>query len=262
MASQLMLLEAMEENLHGHITFIPRHRPGMVVDDREDLLLVDSGLPNDGFNKVARARLAGDTADCRIREAVGYFREAGRPFTWQVGPCSRPLELERRLEAHGLRAAAAAAVMLAEMERLPVEAETPGGPEVRRVRSVADLAAFCTVVSEGWDPQDPSVGVYYGGSAPLLLEEECPLRLFVGWGDGQAAGAGELYVSGSVGGIYRVTRLERFGGRGVRAAMARAALREARRLGLARALIEAPEGEQGMYERLGFAPACRVTEFQ
>src|SRR5689334_17888666 len=99
------LLIAMEENLHAHFAFLQRHTPGMVVEDDDDLLLVDSGLPSDMFNQITRARMTPAVADRRIAAALEHFRHAGRPFAWWVGPGSRPLDLEQRLEAQGLRAA-------------------------------------------------------------------------------------------------------------------------------------------------------------
>src|SRR6266852_3099352 len=57
LALVMTVLQAIEQNLHEHVAFLQRQIPGMIVEDREDLLLVDSGLPTDTFNKIARARL-------------------------------------------------------------------------------------------------------------------------------------------------------------------------------------------------------------
>ncbi len=84
------LLEAMEANLHGHIAFVQKQSPTMTVDDRQDLLLVDSRLPTDTFNKIARARLSEAEADRRIAEAVAYFRAACRPFAGGWDPVPVP----------------------------------------------------------------------------------------------------------------------------------------------------------------------------
>ncbi|MBI3471806.1 MAG: GNAT family N-acetyltransferase, partial [Candidatus Solibacter usitatus] len=119
------LLEAMEENLHGHVAYVQRRTPVMQVDDRADLLLVESGLPCDSFNKILRARLTEADADRRIAEAVGYFRAVNRPVAWWVGPGSRPLDLERRLEEHGLRAAESELGMALELAQLPAQVDAP-----------------------------------------------------------------------------------------------------------------------------------------
>lgn len=47
-------MTAAEENLHGHISFLQRTTPGLIVVDADDLLLVDSGVASDTFNKIAR----------------------------------------------------------------------------------------------------------------------------------------------------------------------------------------------------------------
>ena len=58
----------------------------MTVFDQADLLLVDSGISSDTFNKMARARLQESDVDRRIAEAVAYFTGVQRPFAWWVGP--------------------------------------------------------------------------------------------------------------------------------------------------------------------------------
>ncbi|MBI3694283.1 MAG: GNAT family N-acetyltransferase, partial [Acidobacteria bacterium] len=159
------LLEAVEENLHGHIAFVQKQLPTMTVDDREDLLLVDSHLLTDTLNKIARARLSEAKADHRIAEAVSYFRKVRRPFAWWVGPCSRPLDLERRLAQHGLRAAEFELGMAADLKRLPVRMDLPPGLEVRRVRTPEELADFVNVVNR--DRPDAALLTFFQNAAPL-----------------------------------------------------------------------------------------------
>jgi hypothetical protein len=60
--SPTRIMEAMEENLAGHVSFLQRRLDGMMVDEREGLILVDSGLKSDTFNKILGARLDDDRA--------------------------------------------------------------------------------------------------------------------------------------------------------------------------------------------------------
>jgi hypothetical protein len=69
------VIEAMEDNLTDHLSFLPSVTEGMIAEEDPDLVLVDSGLPSDTFNAVCRARLGGHTgvaARRRIEAAVGY----------------------------------------------------------------------------------------------------------------------------------------------------------------------------------------------
>lgn len=256
------LLAALEENLHGHLAFIPQRRPGMTVDDRAGLLLVDSGLPTDTFNKIARARLTEATVDRRIAEAVGYFRSRHRPFAWLVGPGSRPLDLDRRLPDHGLRPAEHDLGMALDLARLPSPPDAPPGLEIRRVRTPTELADFAAINAANWEP-DPSVLSFYPGADPVLLQEDCPMQLFVGYLDGSPAAASELFVGGGVAGLHAVSTRTAFRGRGLGSALTWAAADEARRLGLPTVILQASSEEgQRVYARLGFRPCCHFVEYQ
>jgi hypothetical protein len=68
--AQTPLLTAKARNLGEHIAFVQRSTPGMTVFDQADLLVVDSGISSDTFNKMARARLQESEVDHRIAEAV------------------------------------------------------------------------------------------------------------------------------------------------------------------------------------------------
>jgi hypothetical protein len=96
------ILEAVEVNLVEHVSYVQRHLAGMEVDAHDDLVLVDSGLGSDKFNKILGARLEPSTADERIDEVVLRFRALNRPFTWWVGPCSHMVATAERFRRRGL----------------------------------------------------------------------------------------------------------------------------------------------------------------
>jgi ribosomal protein S18 acetylase RimI-like enzyme len=253
------LLESLEANLHGHVAFVQRQLPSMLVDDREDLLLVDSRLPTDAFNKILRARLREADADRRIAEAVSHFRTAGRPFAWWVGPCSRPLDLERRLEQHGLRAAEFELGMAAACSDLPARLDLPAGLEIRRVRTPAELADFAVVVAG--DPPEPGIVDFFLSAGPAVLEENSPMQLFIGYLEGQAVASSELSLGADIAGIYGVSTLPAFQSRGIGLAMTWAAADQGRRLGAITA-AQASDAGRGVYARLGFLPCCQFVEYQ
>ena len=246
--------------MHGHVAFVQRKLPSMLVDDREDLLLVDSRLPTDAFNKILRARLREADADRRIAEAVSHFRTAGRPFAWWVGPCSRPLDLERRLEQHGLRATEFELGMAADCGNLPAQMDLPAGLEIRRVRTAAGLADFAAVVAG--DPPESGMTDFFRSAAPLVLEENSPMQLFVGYLEGQAVASSELFLSGDIAGIYGVSTHPAFQRRGIGLAMTWAAADQGRRLGATTAALQASDAGRSLYSRLGFSPCCQFVEYQ
>ncbi len=250
------LLAALEENLHGHVAFVHRYTPDMTVWDTKDLLLVDSGLVIDNFNRICRARMSDGEADRHIGEALGYFRSVQRPFAWWVGPCSRSFDLEKRLTEKGLRPAEYELGMAMELKDLPRSPDGPGNLTVRRVETLKDLADAIAVFGG-----DASIGAFYRKAAPLLLQPACPMRLFVGYLDGEPAATSELFLGGGVAGVYAVGTLERFRGKSIGSVLTWTAASKARREGVTAAILQASDAGQGVYARLGFRACCRFCEY-
>lgn len=253
---------AMEQNLFGHLSCIQSGTAGMLAQERGGVLLVDSGLATDTFNKIAAARLEPADADRGIASALAHFREAGRPFAWIVGPGSRPLDLEQRLERHGLRRAEAELGMAIDLAALPEEVHQPAGLEIRPVRTASDLEGFAEVMARCWDPPDPAVRDFFRRAAPLLLAGDCPMRLFTGWVEGTPAAGSELFVGGGAAGIHMVATRREYQRRGFGMALTWAALREGRDLGLSLGTLQASEEGQPVYRRLGFQPCGLFVEYQ
>lgn len=254
------LLEAVEENLHGHVAFVQSRVAGMIADDRDDLLLVDSGLATDAFNKILRARLNESTVDQRIDEAIGHFHSTGRPFAWWIGPCSRPLDLEQRLKNHGLHAMEFERGMTMDLSELNDRIQMPAGLEVRRVATSEALTDFSVVVAG--DPPDQAIASFFHRASAIVLNPDCPMQFFVGYMDGIPAASAELFLGGGLAGIHMVSTREQFQRRGIGLAMTWAAAHEGRKRGAAMAALQASEQGRGVYARLGFADCCGFVEYR
>ena len=61
--------QAARENLFGHVPFLQRRMPGMLIRDLGGALLVDSGLGSDTFNKVLW-ECGGDGRPCRVERGA------------------------------------------------------------------------------------------------------------------------------------------------------------------------------------------------
>jgi GNAT superfamily N-acetyltransferase len=254
------LMRSIEANLHGYIACVHRRQPSMVLWDLPTYLLADSGLPSDTFNKVARARIAPERSCEDISRAAEYFRGVARPFTWWVGPSSRPLDIQERLQALGFCVAERETGMSVELRELK-EAPLPAGLAVQRVTASQHLEDFCSVLAENWVPPDPSVACFYQTAAPWMLETDSPLRHFVAYLDGEPAGVSSLYLEGGVGGIYSVASRRALRGRGIGSRLTWAAADEARRAGAALAVLQASSQGKTIYERLGFRGCCGFAEY-
>jgi ribosomal protein S18 acetylase RimI-like enzyme len=254
-------MKAMEENLHGHVAFLQRRLPGMRVDEPEGLMVVDSGLPDDTFNKIVASRLLGADVDRRIDKALAHFRRADRPFSWWVGPCSRPLDLEGRLERRGLRPAEREVGMILDLEDMPEALVVATDASIRRVSTPGELRDFGGLLAGLSDPPNRNVIELFERASDVLHEEDCPMRLFVAYIDGRPAAVSELFLGGGLAGIHMVATASAFRRRGLGMSVTWAALDEGRRCGMTVGSLQAVEQAQRVYERLGFRPCGRFVEY-
>ncbi|HSF14042.1 MAG TPA: GNAT family N-acetyltransferase [Vicinamibacteria bacterium] len=260
-SSPSALMHAMEDNLLGHVAFLQRRLEGMTVEERGGLVIVDSGLANDSFNKVLHSRLAEHDADERIAEALGYFRDVGRPFSWWVGPCSRPLDLESRLQDHGLGAAEYELGMTIPLTEVPDHLDTPAGASIRRVATSKELSSFAAVLAELSDPADENVRAFFESSKSVVLTDDCPMRFYLAYVDSEPAAVSELFHGNGIAGVHMVGTSAKFRRRGLGMALTWTALADGKRLGMNTGTLQAsPEG-QPVYERLGFRPCGRFVEY-
>lgn len=252
-------MQDIEANLHGHIAWLHRRHPSMLIWDEPAFLLVDSGLASDTFNKIARARLSAASCTQEIHRATGHFQKQQRPFTWWVGPGSRPLDLEDRLRDLGLREAARETGMGLELRTLRPPPR-PAEAHIRRVLSPGQLEDAAGVLCGLPEGSDPVVAVFYRAAAPWILQSHT-MRLFVAYVDGQPAAVSSLYMDGEVGGIYNVATAGAFRRRGLGSYMTWVAAHDARCAGATRAVLQAAEAGRGIYRRLGFREHCELAEY-
>jgi hypothetical protein len=177
------IAEAADANFVVHASWVARHTAGMLVVEDAGLVLIDSGLPCDTFNFVCRARLEARNAMSRAATAIAHFSSAGRPFSWWVGPADTPNDLGDVLVGAGLARSESELAMAADLRALP---ELPDADDlvIRRVRTVHELTTFASISAANWTPPDHNVGRFYEMAAPLLLRDDAPLWLYLGYAGG------------------------------------------------------------------------------
>jgi ribosomal protein S18 acetylase RimI-like enzyme len=256
------LATAADANLVVHFTHVQRHLTGMRARDDAGLVLADSGLPCDTFNTICRARLTAESATAAVRDAISWFADVDRPFSWWVGPADEPRDLGARLRAEGLVTAESELAMAMDLHTASLDHPAPVGFHVRRVTTPAALAQFAAINAANWTPPDPHVIQFYELAAPVLLEPASPLRFYVGCVDDEPVAAAELTLGGGVAGLYNIsTRLDSRG-RGFGSAMTATLLRHAIDEGVATAVLQAAPAGVAIYRRLGFATYGQITEYK
>ncbi|HXG65428.1 MAG TPA: GNAT family N-acetyltransferase [Blastocatellia bacterium] len=256
------IVEAIEGNMFVRMAHFARQLPQMEVIDDPDLLLINSGLPSDTFNFVCRAKLAKSDADRRIAFAIDYFKSRQFPFAWWVGPGSQPDDLGTRLEAHGLKRVEEELGMAMDLEKLSESHVAPDGLVIRRATRAEEVEDFARINAANWDPPDVAVMKFYRQVAEIALRPDSPTRFYVGYLNGEAVAASELFLGAGVAGLYNISTLTRARNRGIGTAMTAAPLQDARKQGVRTAILQASDDGKNIYAHLGFETYCDFHIYQ
>ncbi|MET4614388.1 GNAT superfamily N-acetyltransferase [Rhodococcus sp. PvR044] len=254
------LVEAMDLNLASHAAHLHPTVAGATVYESGDILIADSGLDDDTFNIVCRARLAPHTAQARLEEILATVRAAGRPFSWWVAPTSTPSNLGELLRARGVRPSETELAMTALMTEIP----SPAPSAVLTVVTVTNreqLRDYADLMARNWTPPSSAVFDYFDAAGSAILSGECASTFVVGYSAGEPVAGAEIHLAAGVAGLYGVVTLEDHRRRGYGTAVTLAAIDHARTEGVDRVVLQASVDGAPVYERIGFIPVGTYTEY-
>jgi len=237
-----------------------RGSPRVEVVESAELIRFASGLPLPPFNSVMRARLNENTADRAIEEAIEYFGAKKLPWSWTVEESATPTDLPERLTARGLIEDAAEPGMAIDLKSMPKTWSGPEGLSIEKVTGRDLGGEYSRVLAAGFGmPEEIARG--FGQIMGDVTEgDDSKLVGHLGRVDGVAVATSMLIASGTAG-IYNVSTLANYRGRGVGAALSVASLLQAREMGYRIGALQASQMGYGVYERLGFREYCRIRQF-
>lgn len=216
---------------------------------RSSYLLYRSGVADAQLNGVVSFD-GGRVAD-RLREIERTL--TGVPWLWWVGPDSDD-RTATDLIRHGYREIGSMPVMAARLDSVR-STPPPAGLEIRQVTDAAALdewvrcytTAFGTKAAHNEIARLESVRT---GTPDTLIR-------YSGHLDGRIVGTAALFVTEDVAGVYVVSTLEEFRGRGIGTALTAAVLRAGQRMGLTTGTLQASSMGVPVYARMGFREVAR-----
>jgi GNAT superfamily N-acetyltransferase len=258
--SDRALVAAIEDNLSDQFAIFARYMPQARWHDDGETEIFLTGISSPLFNGVFRAQLDEDQLDAKIEDAMAVFKAIGAPMYWWTGPATRPADLGKHLQEHGLQHEYDFAGMAIDLLTLG-DARPPAGLTIERVRSAQSLRAWCDVLTRGFGMPALVGDAYLEMFVGTGLGEELPWRWYLGLLEGEPVATSMLALSAGVAGIYNVATLPEARGRGIGTAMSLRPLLETREMGYRAGILRSSEMGVGVYRGLGFQQYCNIGRY-
>ncbi len=222
------------------------------VHEADGLLLVSSGLPVPFLNIAFVTRPLRAPED-QLIAAARFFESRGEPFIIRIRE-GLDLPAEAACERLGFPYRDTVPGMASTYLAAP---PLPDGFEVRPVVTMAELDAFRSVVSRGFEIGYDDVARFL---RPQLLED-AEVECYLGYWGGEPVASSTLVYGGRVAGIFNVATLPEARKRGFGEALTWHAITRGTSHGCDMASLQASEMGRPVYERMGFRLVSNYKTF-
>jgi len=218
------------------------------------------GVDHPVYSVAQRFRLEPERVAPAVDEIRALFRARGRSVaTYELGPSSRPLDLEHRLRALGLRTYdddPVTAGMVLTAAPLGDRAEATA----RRVQSLDEYLTAIDITTRVFGLNDDQRADKRVGAAERFADEQAgaPFATFLAFVDGEAIASAKMMLTDRGAILSSGATLPHARGRGAYRALVAARWEEAQRRGLGALVVQAGPMSRPILERLGFVQVCEV----
>jgi GNAT superfamily N-acetyltransferase len=210
-------------------------------------------------NVVLEARFSPTDVDTQIERALTPYLASNVNVMWKLGPSTQPGDLGDRLLKQGFLVRPTLRGMALNLASLgPIPALAPG-VDIREVGDTATLDLWRRAVDRGFGwPSYGSEDLADNLAHFLRTGVERPFVAYVAVSGEEAVASSLVFLGAGVAGIYHVSTVPDYRGRGLGSVITAAPLLEARSRRYRIAVLHATEMGYPIYRRLGFEQVCDI----
>jgi GNAT superfamily N-acetyltransferase len=249
------------ENFAEKVSYVARHIDSMTVDEQEDYLTVDCGMPSDTFNVVV---VKGESLSPRLQASIESFTTGGVPFALWYWQNAIDAANRATLMRHGLSHTETHTAMALDLSQVQLSSRHLDGLEVKQVTTAHELQQFGEMITAlfGDSREGRQVAIYFQQLSAYPLSRLPAMRYYLGILHGTVVATGTLFVGSQTAGIYDIVTRDQYRRRGIGSVMFHHLLKEASTLNRRYAVLQASKDGLGIYARVGFQAVGDVLTFE
>lgn len=224
-----------------------------------------TGLPQEIFNVVLSCRLHHREVDQKLDAMIGQLRAQRVTLIWHVGQTTEPGNLGEHLEDRGYPNDYNLTAMAVDLEKDDTRIKLPENVAVKTVTGQEDSREWVECLTKSWE-SPPEVAAWmlpnpcFNISAERDESLSLPRTMYLGLLDGRPVSAAMLFWSADIAGLQAVGTVHSGRGKGMGAAVVRAALDGARSLGFRYVVVLSTVEGVGLYKKVGFKAFGKLPE--
>jgi len=253
------LLGAYNGQLRAHIAdVIP---PRVVVDHDGPVTRITGYGPGGWVEYHDLGGLEGSALDALIARQIAYFAERRTGFEWKLHGHDLPVDLPDRLRAAGFVPEDQETVVIAPIDRLPLESPAPAGVVVRELEERDDYGRIADLEAAVWGEKDTRAWI------DSLAEERdadpAGVAIFLALAGDVAVSAGWIRfpTRTEFGTLWGGSTLAEWRGRGIYRSLVAARAKLAAARGCRYLEVDASDDSRPILVRLGFIPVTTTTPY-
>lgn len=258
--SREQLLEAVEENSEELFGLFASYYPPARFERDEHIRKMSFGVPVAFFNGVAMARLDPEDCDAQIQSAIAEMEATGMPWSWQVGPGSKPYDLTRRLINGGMRYGYDMPIMVADLRDWN-PAPARGDLQITEVQDMETYERWMDVAMEAFGLPKVVFDVMRTAQTGIGHGEDATVRNFLAIANGEPVSTSTVFYGHGIAGIYTVGTPEGHRGHGYGTAVTAACMAHAKQKGFDTAFLQSSKMGYPVYQKLGFQEICTLSVY-
>jgi len=214
-------------------------------------------------NQVYLAQLNNQNMDGEISHIINLYNKRRMPFSWWVGPLSRPKNLGAYLLSHGFKFSRSYPCLACDLKNINDNFPKPMNVEIKLVQDDESMKRWSKTILLGFNGKasQRQIDLRYKIESSIGYKEETNRYRYLGYLNGEAVGTSMLTLNSGVAGIHGVSTIPQERGKCIGTSMSLFSLKEARKKSYYVGILKATKMGKNMYKKIGFKKYCHIDVY-
>ena len=254
---------AIENNLYGFWKACSRVdiKKARYTED-EKYYKFSTGIPFFMVNGVIDTKIPPEIAEKTITEIIQSFKEEKLPFHWDIGPLSKPTNLNELLLQRNPIIALSNPGMALNLKELSTERVDYPKITIVKVQDIETFKIWTKVMLNAFElPLDLLLDFYFETLSLVFLSENSLTDAYLAYFNEKPVASSIGFYGSGVLGLYGIATLKEVRGNRIGSAITLAPLHDAKNLGYEIGVLHSTEMGLNLYKRLGFKEYILIERF-